>query len=766
MTAREVGFASCIVNAIKAVTIRDARGADFMHREWLRGLIVFALLMVGFALKGALIDPPSPPAQAAPNEFNTQRAVARLQRILGEERPHPVDTAANDAVRGRLMEELRAIGLDPQVHEAMDCSGFPKLRVVSCSHVRNVVATVPGRGPGKHLLMNAHYDSTPTGPGASDDGLGVAAMLEIAQLLKQSQPARPVTLLFNEGEEYGLNGAAAFVRTDPLAKQVNSLVNIDTRGVTGPALMHETSAPNGAAIAAYGRASLRPYANSISTDFAKLIPNTTDVVKFAPAGWTLLNWGIIGNETRYHSPGDTVPALDRASVYHVGSEVYAATRALSDMPDPARPGMGRMVFTSIAGHAFIRIPLLIAVIDLGLLLLIGGFLARRARALGKPLLTSAAMVFGGIAAAALLSVAAGLIRAGDYFRAYPLVSYLAVYATLLAAMLTIWSRWEHGLDRERMRAAAWLFILILGAALSLALPGATIFFLIAPTIALIGVALPSRSPTTATALAIAAILIQFLMFAELLALVEMLLIDGPLWAVAPLAALAALPAIVEVDADRVRTLRLPLLMAAASLWIAALIVPRSSAERPQAFTIDYFRDADHKTASWGIASKQAPLPALFGGAWRKGELPYNGRTRWIAKAPLLDTPAPSAFVISNEPTGRGRRVQLQLSPGAADAISIRFPEKAKLLAIGLPGGPVPIPAEGEPDKAALRCAGRSCNGLVIEAVLGNRAPIVAELFATRYALPPQGAALQAARPANAIPQYSPDATITLTRIKL
>ena len=50
-----------------------------------------------------------------------------------------------------------------------------------------------------------------------------------------------MTLLFNEGEEYGLNGAAAFVRTDPLAKHVNSLINIDTRGVTGPALMYETS---------------------------------------------------------------------------------------------------------------------------------------------------------------------------------------------------------------------------------------------------------------------------------------------------------------------------------------------------------------------------------------------------------------------------------------------------------------------------------------------------------------------------------------------
>ena len=60
---------------------------------------------------------------------------------------------------------------------------------------------------------------------------------------------------------------------------------------------------------------------------------------------------------------------------------------------------------------------------------------------------------------------------------------------MLAAMAAIWARWGAGFGRERMRAAAWLLILIFGAALSLALPGATIFFLIAPAIALAGIAL-------------------------------------------------------------------------------------------------------------------------------------------------------------------------------------------------------------------------------------------------------------------------------------
>ena len=728
--------------------------------QWLRGLIVFALLLAGFAAKGLLIAPP----QAA-GEFDTQRAVARLQRILGDERAHPVDSPADDQVRGRLIAELRSMGLEPRVQETTDCSAMPKTRFVSCSHVRNVIATIPALHPGPQLLLNAHYDSTPTGPGAGDDGLGVAVLLEIGSILKGSPPQRPVILLFNEGEEFGLNGAHAFVGADPLARHVNSLINIDVRGVTGPALMYETSDPNGAALGIYASATHRPYANSISTDFAKLIPNTTDVVFFKPRGWTLLNYSIIGNETRYHSPGDTVAALDRNSLGHVGNEVLAATRAMASAPDPARAGSGRTVFTDIAGRFFLHLPLAVAAAALALLLVAGLFLAWSRSALGKPLFVAGTMVIGGSVIAAAVSFAAGLIRDGDFWRAYPLVAYLAVYAALLAAMAAAWARWGRSIDRQRMRAASWLLILILGAAISLALPGATIFFLIAPAIALAGVALLRRSPTAGNILAVVAILVQFLLVAQLLALIEMLLIDGPLAAVVPLAAIAALPAIIETDAGPSRPTVFVLLAAAVAMWIAALTVPRASAERPLGFSVDYFRDAGRKSAKWAVATKQAPLPDQFPGRWTKAVLPYNGRTRWVAAAPLLATPMPTARIIAAEASGPGRRIRLVLSPGGGNSVAIRFPKDSKIVSLGLPGGGIPI-AKGEPEKPLLRCTGRSCEGLEIEVVLADTRAVEAELFSTRFGLPPEGQPLAEARPRNAIPQYSPDQTITMGRIKL
>ena len=85
-----------------------------------------------------------------------------------------------------------------------------------------MIATVPGTAPGPHLLLSAHYDSTPTGPGAGDDGIGVATLLEVGSILKAAPPPRPVTLLFNEGEEYGLNGAAR-LRPPRSAKRTRSI---------------------------------------------------------------------------------------------------------------------------------------------------------------------------------------------------------------------------------------------------------------------------------------------------------------------------------------------------------------------------------------------------------------------------------------------------------------------------------------------------------------------------------------------------------------
>ena len=722
-------------------------------------LIVLAALMLAFAAKDLLIRPPSPPAQTSSTDFDTARAAARLARILGDQRPHPVDSEANDAVRARLIAELRALGLAPQVRLAMDCNGTPKSRVVSCSLARNVIASI-GPPQGRRLLLNSHYDSTPTGPGAADDGIGVAAMLEVAAVLRAAPPARPVTLLFNEGEEYGLNGARAFVEGDPLAREVDTLINVESRGVSGPALMFETSDPNGPALADYARATRRPYANSISSDFARLIPNTTDVIVFKERGWKTLSFSIIGNETRYHSPGDTIEALDRASLYHLGSEVLAATRAFA--ADDGARSAGRRVFTDIAGRGFLSLPLMAAALVLTVILAGMALVAHRRKAFGRPLGVIAGATVGAILAVAAIGEIAALIRSGDYWRAYPLVAYLAVYAALLAILGALLVRFTRGIDRDRLRIAGWLLIGLVGAAASIALPGASIFFLAPPLLALAAMLVGGKSERLATILFWAAALVQLLMFAGLLALIEMLLIDGPLAAVAPLAALAALPFLIEaIPAERARPALIAMGLAAIGLWATALTMPRTSAERPGGFTIDYVRDDLRGTTNWTVANKQAPLPEDWDrfGRWHGAKMAYNDRRRWIADAPVIDVPRSSIRILSSVADGKDRLVRLVLHRNGGDAIALKFAKDVPVLAMGLPSAIRPIPPKAKPGPAVLRCTGRACDGLVVEVRLAGPARVKAELIGTRFSLPKEGQKLSAARPPLTHPQYAPDSSI-------
>lgn len=64
-----------------------------------------------------------------------------------------------------------------------------------------------------YLLVNSHFDSVPSGPGAGDDAVMVSVMLEVLRVLSQS-PRRlnnPVIFLFNGAEENPLQASHAFV---------------------------------------------------------------------------------------------------------------------------------------------------------------------------------------------------------------------------------------------------------------------------------------------------------------------------------------------------------------------------------------------------------------------------------------------------------------------------------------------------------------------------------------------------------------------------
>lgn len=78
---------------------------------------------------------------------------------------------------------------------------------------QNVVASLPATTGASvsRIIVGAHYDSVPAGPGAADDGTGVAIVLSAARYLA-TLPRRdhPVDFVLFDQEEVGLVGSAAY----------------------------------------------------------------------------------------------------------------------------------------------------------------------------------------------------------------------------------------------------------------------------------------------------------------------------------------------------------------------------------------------------------------------------------------------------------------------------------------------------------------------------------------------------------------------------
>lgn len=105
----------------------------------------------------------------------------------------------------------------------------------------NVVATLPGSGPGNGvIILMAHYDSLTYGltdgrsraPGANDNASGVALLLESARLLSAHQWKQTIIFLATAAEEQGAFGARHFAQ-NAFLDGMNVLAAINYDGVGG-----------------------------------------------------------------------------------------------------------------------------------------------------------------------------------------------------------------------------------------------------------------------------------------------------------------------------------------------------------------------------------------------------------------------------------------------------------------------------------------------------------------------------------------------------
>jgi hypothetical protein len=264
------------------------------------------------------------PGGAAGTGFTAQAGRATLSELLQEQAPHPVGSPLHAVVRDRIVGILRAAGYEPKVDAALQCA------FRGCAWVQNISAIKKGTDSTRAVMVSAHYDSVPAGPGASDDGAGTAIVLELAkELARRPAPRNDVLFWISDGEELGLFGAHAFLARDADMKRVPVMVNLEARGAGGPSVMFETGDGNAQLMKLYGQAVARPVANSLAFEIYKRLPNGTDFTVYRNHGVVGFNLAFIGKASLYHTPLDSVANLDERTLQHHGDNAFALVTALA-----------------------------------------------------------------------------------------------------------------------------------------------------------------------------------------------------------------------------------------------------------------------------------------------------------------------------------------------------------------------------------------------------------------------------------------------------
>ena len=342
----------------------------------LRTAALVACLVLAGALAWVACRTPAPlPANAPALQFSAARAFTDVQAI--GIRPHPSGTLEHDRVRDYLVSRCQGLGLEVHVQagEAITHSFYPQSLYIEGGDDKDVVCVLPGRDrQGPAVALMAHYDTVPGSPGAADDSANVAVELEIARAVKTSgvQP-RDLVLLFMDGEEAGDIGARLFFNTDPLARRIGAVLNMEAEGSGGRAIMFQTGKRDGAMVGLFQRTAVNPTASSLAGLVYSHMPNGTDFTVTRDLGYPGFNYAFIGGQFDYHSPSSTPQTLQLGSVQHMGDQVLSATRGLLTTQALPRKS-GDAVYDDLLGGVVIAYPWLVG----WLVLIADGYLLYRA----------------------------------------------------------------------------------------------------------------------------------------------------------------------------------------------------------------------------------------------------------------------------------------------------------------------------------------------------------------------------------------------------
>lgn len=262
---------------------------------------------------------------------------------------------------GRALDAGREVELEIDVAAAFHPERGP---------VGNVLAEIPGTDRRDEIVMaGAHLDSWHTGTGATDNGAGVAVVMEAARILKALgvKPRRTIRIALWAGEEQGLLGSRAYAaehlasrpapaepeiaalpdflwgETWPLApKPAHAKHSVYFNLDHGSGRIRGVYAQENAAAAEIFRAWLAPFADLGATAVTMRATGSTDHVPFDAVGvpgFQFVQDGLEYMSRTWHTDLDTLEHASREDLMQaatvMASFLYHA--AMRDEPFPRKP---------------------------------------------------------------------------------------------------------------------------------------------------------------------------------------------------------------------------------------------------------------------------------------------------------------------------------------------------------------------------------------------------------------------------------------------
>lgn len=203
---------------------------------------------------------------------------------------------------------------------------------------QNVVATLPGQRKLPPLVLGGHHDSVALGVGAEDDGAGCVAVLEIARLLRQVEPLRPIQFATFGWEENLSEGARNYaIHPDNRAEQAAVMFNFDAIGSWLGKNHVYCVGDRGVRQFVRGHLRERKYVAEVVTDVSPFSDQFAFNMLGVPSIWFFRS-NFPGSRWFHHSVHDQMDVIDFDQLAHTTQVAADMVLDLAQRPDLPFPG--------------------------------------------------------------------------------------------------------------------------------------------------------------------------------------------------------------------------------------------------------------------------------------------------------------------------------------------------------------------------------------------------------------------------------------------